>query len=93
MEFTKEQLIEQAIEDVNQWREVQGVHNGEQYAAIHLRLAEITLAVLTAEPEAYIFDHPAGKLFRALTDKSNAECRDVFPIYRLSMIEDLNNDK
>lgn len=46
------------------------------------RLAyEIALASLEAEPVAYIFKHPAGKLFWALTDESNKEQADVIPVY------------
>ncbi|HDY2161706.1 TPA: DUF551 domain-containing protein [Escherichia coli] len=46
------------------------------------RLAyEIALASLEAEPVAYIFKHPAGKLFWALTDESNKEQPDVIPVY------------
>ena len=35
----------------------------------------------SAEPVAYIFKHPAGKLFLALTDESNKEQPDVIPVY------------
>ncbi|HEA8347025.1 TPA: DUF551 domain-containing protein [Escherichia coli] len=35
----------------------------------------------SAEPVAYIFKHPAGKLFWALTDESNKEQADVIPVY------------
>ncbi|KAB3062670.1 DUF551 domain-containing protein [Escherichia coli] len=35
----------------------------------------------SAEPVAYIFKHPAGKLFWALTDGSNKEQADVIPVY------------
>ena len=35
----------------------------------------------SAEPIAYIFKHPAGKLFWALTDESNKEQADVIPVY------------
>lgn len=35
----------------------------------------------SAEPVAYIFKHPAGKLFWALTDESNKEQPDVIPVY------------
>lgn len=44
-------------------------------------LARIALASLEAEPVAYIFKHPAGKLFWALTDESNKEQSDVIPVY------------
>ncbi|HEG2094138.1 TPA: DUF551 domain-containing protein, partial [Escherichia coli] len=32
-------------------------------------------------PVAYIFKHPAGKLFWALTDESNKDQSDVIPVY------------
>lgn len=35
----------------------------------------------SAEPVAYIFKHPAGKLFWALTDESSKEQADVIPVY------------
>ncbi|HAJ7835990.1 TPA: DUF551 domain-containing protein [Escherichia coli] len=35
----------------------------------------------SAEPVAYIFKHPDGKLFWALTDESNKEQSDVIPVY------------
>ncbi|HCL9256199.1 TPA: DUF551 domain-containing protein [Escherichia coli] len=44
-------------------------------------LARIALASLEADPVAYIFKHPAGKLFWALTDESNKEQSDVIPVY------------
>ncbi|ENU2360464.1 DUF551 domain-containing protein, partial [Escherichia coli] len=40
---------------------------------IERRAYEIALASLEADPVAYIFKHPAGKLFWALTDESNKE--------------------
>lgn len=42
---------------------------------------DIALALLEADPVAYIFKHPAGKLFWALTDESNKEQSDVIPVY------------
>lgn len=53
-----------------------GLTRGEQ-----MELARIALASLEAEPVAYIFKHPAGKLFWALTDESNKEQPDVIPVY------------
>ncbi len=44
-------------------------------------LARIVLASMEAEPVAYIFKHPAGKLFWALTDESNKDQSDVIPVY------------
>jgi hypothetical protein len=34
-----------------------------------------------SEPVAYIFKHPAGRLFWSLTDESNKGQRDVMPVY------------
>ncbi|EHK3451491.1 DUF551 domain-containing protein [Escherichia coli] len=48
---------------------------------IERRAYEIALASLEAEPVAYIFKHPDGKLFWALTDESNKEQSDVIPVY------------
>nr|EIF4778980.1 DUF551 domain-containing protein [Escherichia coli] len=53
-----------------------GLTRGEQ-----MELARIALASLEADPVAYIFKHPAGKLFWALTDESNKEQADVIPVY------------
>ncbi|EJX4243255.1 DUF551 domain-containing protein [Salmonella enterica] len=81
-EFTKEQLIEQAKKNIEVLRVAVGrVPGAYDAAVIHLKLAEITLASLEAEPVAYIFKHPAGKLFWALTDESNTEQADVIPVY------------
>ncbi|HBH4467357.1 TPA: DUF551 domain-containing protein [Escherichia coli] len=48
---------------------------------IERRAYEIALASLEADPVAYIFKHPAGKLFWALMDESNKEQSDVIPVY------------
>ncbi|EOZ5984078.1 DUF551 domain-containing protein, partial [Escherichia coli] len=48
---------------------------------IERRAYEIALASLEVEPVAYIFKHPAGKLFWALTDESNKDQSDVIPVY------------
>ncbi|HAW4106796.1 TPA: DUF551 domain-containing protein [Escherichia coli] len=50
-------------------------------SAIELQAFKLALASLEAEPVAYIFKHPAGKLFWALTDESNKEQADVIPVY------------
>ncbi|MCT7391618.1 hypothetical protein N5V62_18280 [Escherichia coli] len=49
--------------------------------AIELQAFKLALASLEAEPVAYIFKHPAGKLFLALTDESNKDQSDVIPVY------------
>ena len=48
---------------------------------IERRAYEIALASLEADPVAYIFKHPAGKLFWALTDESNKDQSGVIPVY------------
>ncbi|HCJ9757681.1 TPA: DUF551 domain-containing protein [Escherichia coli] len=50
-------------------------------SAIELQEFKLALASLEADPVAYIFKHPAGKLFWALTDESNKEQPDVIPVY------------
>ena len=50
-------------------------------SAIELQAFKLALASLEAEQVAYIFKHPAGKLFWALTDESNKEQADVIPVY------------
>lgn len=44
-------------------------------------LARMALAAMDCEPVAYIFKHPAGRLFWSLTDKSNKGHDDVMPVY------------
>ena len=46
-----------------------------------LAALRIALASLEAEAVAYIFKHPAGRLFWALTDESNKGQSDVMPVY------------
>ncbi|HBB4987440.1 TPA: DUF551 domain-containing protein [Escherichia coli] len=61
-EFTKEQLIEQAKKNIEVLRvAVERVPGAYDAAVIHLKLAEITLASLKAEPVAKIIAHyPLG---------------------------------
>lgn len=42
---------------------------------------EESLEVMDSEPVAYIFKHPAGRLFWSLTDESNKGHDDVMPVY------------
>ena len=44
-------------------------------------LASMALAAMDSEPVAYIFKHPAGRLFWSLTDESNKGHDDVMPVY------------
>lgn len=53
MEFTKEQLITQAQENVAKWCDAMKHNVNTDYAAIRLRLAEIALASLEAEQVAW----------------------------------------
>ena len=39
------------------------------------------ISLVNSEPVAYIFKHPAGRLFWALTDESNKGQNDVMPVY------------
>ncbi|MCO1608152.1 DUF551 domain-containing protein [Escherichia coli] len=77
MTFTKEQLIEKLKHRIS----VASEFPESEKAQMDLDLARIALASLEAEPVAYIFKHPAGKLFWALTDESNKDQSDVIPVY------------
>ncbi|ENN5937911.1 DUF551 domain-containing protein [Escherichia coli] len=75
--ITKERLL-----TIKEWRETYGPGSNVVLPAEEAEeLARIALASLEAEPVAYIFKHPAGKLFWALTDESNKEQTDVIPVY------------
>lgn len=75
--ITKDRLL-----TIKQWRETYGPGSNVVLPAEEAEeLARIALASLEAEPVAYIFKHPAGKLFWALTDESNKEQADVIPVY------------
>lgn len=80
-EFTKEQLLSRAKARLERMQEAMREHSGSPDACMDLRLAEIALASLEAEAVAYIFKHPAGRLFWALTDESNKGQSDVMPVY------------
>ncbi|EPM9392756.1 DUF551 domain-containing protein [Escherichia coli] len=73
-EEQKQVLIDTANHVINR-------DNTSPYSENLRELARIALASLEAEPVAYIFKHPAGKLFCALTDESNKEQSDVIPVY------------
>lgn len=59
------------------WTNVQAA----QDMLIAVDAMRIALASLEAEAVAYIFKHPAGRLFWALTDESNKGQSDVMPVY------------
>ncbi|HHZ4524916.1 DUF551 domain-containing protein [Escherichia coli] len=73
-EEQKQVLIDTANHIINR-------NNTSPYSENLRELARIALSSLEAEPVAYIFKHPAGKLFWALTDESNKEQADVIPVY------------
>ncbi|EPH4606557.1 DUF551 domain-containing protein [Escherichia coli] len=73
-EEQKQVLIDTANHVINR-------DNTSPYSENLRELARIALASLEAEPVAYIFKHPAGKLFWVLTDESNKEQPDVIPVY------------
>ncbi len=78
--ITKERLL-----TIKQWRETYGPGSNVVLPAEEAEeLARIALTSLEAEPVAYIFKHPAGKLFWALTDESNKDQSDVIPVYAAS---------
>lgn len=66
---------------------LQRISSGEAVVGIDFgnlivrELAAFRLAAMDSEPVAYIFKHPAGRLFWSLTDKSNKGHDDVMPVY------------
>ncbi|HCJ7329966.1 TPA: DUF551 domain-containing protein [Enterobacter hormaechei subsp. xiangfangensis] len=77
--LTKEWL-QKTIAEIEEERDaVPGVVNVD--AAMALAAMKLALASLEAEPVAYIFKHPAGKLFWTLSDESNKAQSDVMPVY------------
>ncbi|MFX0886400.1 DUF551 domain-containing protein [Escherichia coli] len=56
-------------------------HDNQSSNSLLANVFRIAQASLEAEPVAYIFKHPAGKLFWALTDESNKDQSDVIPVY------------
>ncbi|MCM7780400.1 DUF551 domain-containing protein [Enterobacter ludwigii] len=75
--ITRERLL-----IIQQWRETYGPGSNVVLPAEEAEeLARIALASLEAEALAYIFKHPAGRLFWSLTDESNKGQSDVMPVY------------
>lgn len=89
MTFTKEQLIEKLKHRIS----VASEFPESEKAQMDLDLARIALASLEAEPVAYIFKHPAGKLFWALTDESNKDQSDVIPVYAAPPVPVVQEEK
>lgn len=78
-ELTKEWLLRTIAELEEERDSMLGVVNED--AAMALAAMKLALASLEAEAVAYIFKHPAGRLFWALTDESNKGQSDVMPVY------------
>nr|WP_317467175.1 hypothetical protein [Cronobacter sakazakii] len=57
------------------------IQTGEAQRLLTERLVSVLALRERAEPVAYIFKHPVGKLFWALTDESNKDHADVMPVY------------
>lgn len=61
------------IADVGEWM--------PGYVLLSVEIQERRKAAMDSEPVAYIFKHPAGRLFWSLTDESNKGHDDVMPVY------------
>ena len=96
-EFTKEQLIELALENVRVLRLASKQHPAQPVIAMDLRLAEIALAALTAEPAGWTDEEELrdvdrggcgyGYLFTCKPVTPHADERRVIKLYRLPEIE------
>ncbi|WP_410736898.1 hypothetical protein [Citrobacter portucalensis] len=102
-EFTKEQLIEKAKENVEFFRERLDLLPQSQPMALSLRLAEIALAALTAKPFMYGIEDCDGMAYFAehcvssnpahlsdelqTADDESGEGAKVIPLYRLPEID------
>lgn len=75
--LTREQLIEKIKHRIA----VTEKYPHLEEARIDSQIFKIALAAMDCEPVAYIFKHPAGRLFWALTDESNKGQSDVMPVY------------
>lgn len=94
--FTKEQLIDQAKKNIAVLRgAAERIPGASEAAVIHLRLAEITLAALTAEPVGWTDEVElrdvdrggCGYLFTCKPVTPHADERRVIKLYRLPEIE------
>ncbi|EDV1048310.1 TPA: hypothetical protein R8G59_002680 [Citrobacter freundii] len=103
MQFTKEQLIEKAKENVEFFRERLDLLPQSQPMALSLRLAEIALAALTAKPFMYGIEDCDGMAYFAehcvssnpahlsdelqTADDESGEGAKVIPLYRLPEVD------
>lgn len=91
-EFTKEQLISLARENVRVLKQAAMQHKVQPVIAMDLRLAEIALAALTAEPYGYVHQalHEGGWLAGLSTDhEAHRNSTTHVPVYRLPLLEGL----
>ncbi len=77
----RKQLIKKAQEQIEFCRHTKITGEGRAHVNQCAALFEIALAAMDSEPVAYIFKHPAGRLFWSLTDESNKGDDDVMPVY------------
>jgi hypothetical protein len=84
--FTKEQLIEQAQKNISVLRgAVDKVPGGSEAAVIHLRLAEIALAVLTEQPVGFYRASRHGDGYYLANNME--QTTGTIPLYRLPLLE------
>lgn len=80
--MTKSTITRERPAKIKSWRETYGAGSNVMLPAEEAEeLARMALAAMDSEPVAYIFKHPAGRLFWSLTDKSNKGHDDVMPVY------------
>lgn len=80
--MTKSTITRERLAKIKSWRETYGAGSNVMLPAEEAEeLARMALAAMYSEPVAYIFKHPAGRLFWSLTDKSNKGHDDVMPVY------------
>ncbi|HDS8579113.1 TPA: DUF551 domain-containing protein [Klebsiella variicola] len=80
--MTKSTITRERLAKIKSWRETYGAGSNVMLPAEEAEeLARMALAAMDSEPVAYIFKHPAGRLFWSLTDESNKGHDDVMPVY------------
>ncbi|HGU6407071.1 hypothetical protein [Klebsiella pneumoniae] len=73
--MTKSTITRERLEQLANFKGAPVTRQEEQ------ELARMALAFSASEPVAFIFKHPAGRLFWSLTDESNKGHDDVIPVY------------
>jgi hypothetical protein len=82
-EFTKEQLIERAKQNIR----ASGSFPGDRVAAMDLRLAEIALAALTEQPVGFYRASRHGDGYYLANNMEQTP--GTIPLYRLPLLEGL----